>query len=71
MVEQFVYDPWGHKQAIVKGSTASNYILGTVTTRGYAGHEGIDHLSLIHMNGRVYDPIIGRFLQADPHLLGN
>jgi uncharacterized protein RhaS with RHS repeats len=23
-------------------------------------------VGLIHMNGRIYDPVIGRFLQADP-----
>jgi RHS repeat-associated protein len=25
-------------------------------------------LRLIHMNGRVYDPQIGRFLSADPYI---
>jgi len=34
--------------------------------RGYTDHEHLDNLSLIHMNGRVYDPTIGRFLSADP-----
>lgn len=36
-----------------------------VTTRGYTGHEMIDTVGLVHMNGRVYDPILGRFLSAD------
>ncbi|WP_017446838.1 RHS repeat-associated core domain-containing protein [Gayadomonas joobiniege] len=35
------------------------------TTRGYTGHEMLDDHGLIHMNGRVYDPNIGRFLSAD------
>jgi RHS repeat-associated protein len=26
----------------------------------------VDNLTLIHMNGRMYDPILGRFLSADP-----
>ena len=34
-------------------------------TRGYTGHEQLDN-GLIHMNGRVYDPSLGRFLSADP-----
>jgi len=38
------------------------------TKRGYTGHEQIDELGLIHMNGRIYDPIVGRFLSADPQL---
>jgi len=34
--------------------------------RGYTGHEHLAGLGLIHMNGRVYDPEIGRFLSPDP-----
>jgi len=33
---------------------------------GYTGHEELPDLGLVHMNGRVYDPEIGRFLSADP-----
>ena len=33
--------------------------------RGYTGHEHLDGVGLIHMNGRVYDPELGRFLSAD------
>jgi RHS repeat-associated protein len=36
------------------------------TTRGYTGHEMLDGLDVIHMNGRIYDPTLGRFLQPDP-----
>jgi RHS repeat-associated protein len=36
------------------------------TTRGFTGHEMLDGLDVIHMNGRIYDPTIGRFLQPDP-----
>ena len=28
----------------------------------------VDSVGLVHMNGRVYDPTIGRFLSADPHV---
>jgi RHS repeat-associated protein len=36
------------------------------TERGYTGHEQLDSVALIHMNGRVQDPMIGRFISADP-----
>ena len=36
------------------------------TNRGFTGHEHFDKAGFIHMNGRIYDPTIGRFLQADP-----
>ena len=34
--------------------------------RGYTGHEHLDLFGLINMNGRLYDPIIARFLSPDP-----
>lgn len=36
------------------------------TTRGFTGHEMVDGLDVVHMNGRIYDPTLGRFLQPDP-----
>jgi len=38
------------------------------TRHGYTGHEHLDKFALINMNGRVYDPIIGRFLSPDPYI---
>lgn len=38
------------------------------TTRGFTGHEMLDEVGIIHMNGRIYDPRLARFLQADPIL---
>jgi RHS repeat-associated protein len=43
-------------------------IIPILTNRGFTGHEHIDEMGLIHMNGRVYDPQIGRFLSADPYI---
>ena len=40
----------------------------SVTRKGFTGHQHIDSLGLIHMGGRLYDPGIGRFLQADPYI---
>ena len=46
---------------------AAEWTTITATTRrGFTGHEHLDNLSLVHMNGRVYDPQLGRFLSADP-----
>jgi len=73
IAEQFIYDPWGKKTKVVinnntVGSLVGDLTRASATTRGYTGHEGIDHFDLIHMNGRVYDAEIGRFLQADPFI---
>ncbi len=44
--------------------------IGNTTRDGYTGHEMLDGVGLVHMNGRVYDPTIGRFLSVDP-LIGD
>jgi len=54
------YDAWG-KQTITKKAPFSFY-------RGYTGHEHIPELGLINMNGRMYDPVLGRFLSPDPYV---
>jgi RHS repeat-associated protein len=41
-------------------------LASNVTNKGFTGHEQMDGVGLIHMNGRVYDAEIGRFLSADP-----
>jgi RHS repeat-associated protein len=40
-------------------------IAGT-TRRGFTDHTMLDNLNLTHMNGRVYDQVLGRFISADP-----
>ena len=46
--------------------SSSDYNTFTSTTRrGFTGHEMLDAVSLVHMNGRVYDPFMGKFLAAD------
>ncbi|RTL52976.1 MAG: hypothetical protein EKK46_10000, partial [Rhodocyclaceae bacterium] len=40
-------------------------IVPITTDRGFTNHEHIDELGLIHMNGRIYDPVIGRFVSPD------
>lgn len=37
----------------------------TKTTRGYTGHETDIGTGLVNMNARLYDPWLGRFVQAD------
>jgi RHS repeat-associated protein len=43
-------------------------IVGAVTDRGFTAHEHLDELNLIHMNGRIYDPALARFMTADPFI---
>jgi len=36
--------------------------------RGFTGHEMLDDFGLVHMNGRIYDSDLGRFLSPDPYV---
>lgn len=64
VVESTGFDAWGLRRnagnATVPGTALST------TTRGFTSHEHFDAIGLIHMNGRVYDPTIARFVQSDP-----
>lgn len=46
-------------------TTGDYTAFGSTTRKGFTGHEMLDSVSLVHMNGRVYDPYLGRFLSAD------
>ena len=64
VVEKLSFDAFGKRRL----STWNNGLPTIVSnnTRGFTGHEMLDAVGLIHMNGRVYDPLLGRFLSADP-----
>lgn len=36
--------------------------------RGYTGHEMLNEFDIINMNGRLYDPVLGRFFSPDNYL---
>ncbi|MDR2972271.1 MAG: RHS repeat-associated core domain-containing protein, partial [Bacteroidales bacterium] len=40
----------------------------TLTARGFTGHEHYPELKIINMNGRLYDPVIGRFFSPDTYV---
>ncbi len=68
-VENSSFDAWGKRRQADWSEMAFNDLLNyksDISDRGYTGHEQIDEVGLIHMNGRVYDPVLGRFLSADP-----
>jgi RHS repeat-associated protein len=83
-VEQTLdFDPWGARRTtnwaamgsteltntFFKNHSVSNSVgTDSLTSRGFTGHEMLDEVGVIHMNGRIYDAKLARFLQADPHI---
>ncbi len=70
VVQYLAYDAWGKARRF--GSNAG--VIGLLKqaspaeSKGYTGHKMLSDLNIIHMKGRIYDPTLGRFLQADPHI---
>ncbi len=67
ILEENSYDVWGLRRDPI---TYDVYAVmpATQLTHGYTGHEHLDLFMLVNMNGRVYDPVLGRFLSPDPVL---
>lgn len=73
VTQRHAYDPMGKRRY-----TNGNYddfgnlvvdwsaSLNSGTDRGFTGHEHLDDVGLVHMNGRLFDSTLGIFLQADP-----
>ena len=61
-VERLSYDAWGRRRNPV-GFGYSN--VTHTFDRGYTLHEHYDDFDLINMNGRLYDPVLGRMLSPD------
>ncbi|MGD9108231.1 MAG: RHS repeat-associated core domain-containing protein [Gammaproteobacteria bacterium] len=63
VLQRFSYDPYGNQTQI-----EGKHLDDPITHEGFTGHETIEGMNLIHMNGRLYDPLLGRFLSADPEV---
>ena len=63
--EEYSYDCWGKRRNAVDWSDNFAPQESYATDRGFTGHEMLDAVGLVHMNGRIYDGHLGRFLSAD------
>jgi len=53
------YDAWGY-QTVTLNEIGLH--------RGYTGHEMLNEFGIINMNGRLYDPVLGRFFSPDNYV---
>jgi RHS repeat-associated protein len=68
VIERMAYDPFGKRRTTGGAYDQNGTLRGANTDRGFTGHEHLDDLGFIHMNGRIFDPTLGRFLSADPYI---
>lgn len=69
LVQELSYDAWGRRR---NPATWQYYATSSdaqaVNPWGFSGHEHIDLFELVNMDGRMYDPVTGRFLSPDPYV---
>jgi len=69
--QRYAYDPFGKRRTVAGVYDASGTLVydwsstSSGTDRGYTGHEHLDDVGVIHMNGRLFDPRLGMFMQGD------
>ena len=78
IVEQRHFDAWGSFTHLKIGNNAiitdkeqiRDYLSNgnLIVDRGYTSHEHFAEVGIIHMNGRLYDPLLRRFLNADENI---
>ena len=69
LYQELSYDAWGLRRS------PDNWVVFDVLTsshafdeHGFGGHEHLDLFDLVNMDGRMYDPVVGRFISADPFI---
>lgn len=75
-LEQRHFDAWGNFTHLQIGNGAVitdkdailNLSKDLSVDRGYTSHEHFMEVGIIHMNGRLYDPLLRRFLNADENI---
>ncbi|WHF51960.1 RHS repeat-associated core domain-containing protein [Chryseobacterium gotjawalense] len=71
VIEQRHYDAWGNftnLKIVGSNQNPDTYSDKLLVSRGYTSHEHLAGVGLIHMNGRLYDPLLRRFLNADENI---
>lgn len=62
------FDAWGRSRNPDNWTYAGVPAVPDWLYRGFTGHEYIKEFALVNMNGRLYDPVLGRVLSADNNI---
>lgn len=66
------FDAWGRRRDPYSWTLmppSASVDLPVWLYRGYTAHEHLNHFGLINMNGRMYDPVLGRMLSPDNYVV--
>lgn len=62
------FDAWGRLRHPANWDYTSVPAPTSYLYRGFTGHEHLTNFNLINMNGRMYDPVVGRVLSVDNYV---
>ncbi len=75
VTERYAFDPYGKRRYSYGAYDATGVLVfdwnpaaNFGTGRGFTGHEQLDDIGITNMNGRLFDPNMGMFIQADPEI---
>ena len=70
IVEERQFGAWGTVDQFRASDGSTEFSHNSLLGRGYTGHEHFFEVGLIHMNGRMCDAQLGRFLSPDNYVQG-
>ncbi|MDW4812180.1 RHS repeat-associated core domain-containing protein [Shewanella fidelis] len=68
IITQRYFDPFGRTASSAVAGSLGDLLDTNRNRRGFTDHEHLNEQQLIHMNGRVYDYNLGRFMSVDPFI---
>lgn len=69
VVAEYNFDAWGRRRSADDWSyTMDANDLSLFADRGFTSHEYLSWFNLYNMNGRLYDPLVARFISPDPYV---
>jgi RHS repeat-associated protein len=66
--DEYSFDAWGRRRDKDDWTMTLTSEPALFADRGFTAHEYLEDFKLYNMNGRLYDPVVGRFLNADPFI---
>ncbi len=66
--DEYSFDAWGRRRNATNWTYDLTGQPALFADRGFTSHEFLADFNLYNMNGRLYDPVVGRFLSADPYI---
>ena len=68
IAERRSYDAWGRRRNPDNWNDYKNAGTLNLTLIGYTSQEEMPEFNLVNLNGRLYDPLLGRMLSPDPFI---